>query len=92
MKTGKGLIQLETVTIEKVGCFLIIKSSADKIKLRVSQADLQVFEKSLEQKTAKKIFKELETLFLIREGDSVPNFHTILIKEYNKVKKKALEA
>lgn len=47
--------------------------------------------KEMSIKTAKQIFEELETFFLIGEGDSFANFHTFLIKDYEKIKAKFLQ-
>lgn len=44
-----------------------------------------------EQITAKKIFIGLENIFLKNQGDAVPNFHTVLIRDYNKFKAKFLK-
>lgn len=54
MKLGIGLIQVETKVILNEGCFLILTTGSDEFKYRVSCADLEVFEKSVEKQFSKK--------------------------------------
>ncbi len=60
----------------------------EKISLQKKTLD---FAERIRWRTAEKIFEELEKLFLKNKGDSVANFHTFLIKDYDKFKVKFLQ-
>lgn len=59
MFIGKGIIKLETIIVPKEGAFIYLSNGKDKVRFKVGQADLQVFEQSLQREIGGQFFKML---------------------------------
>ncbi len=74
------------VVVSIYDALLAVKKARKEVVDSLIDNDLKI-----RQETAKQIFEQLENIFKTNQGDCVPNFHTFLIKDYEKLKSKFLQ-